>query len=160
MFFVDAAYGNKPTNRRSATGFDFKFYGGAFVYRSKTQSINAFISTEADLIYDVTYAKTARLLRYMLWYLGFPQEYPTPIYEDNDPTIDIVNSGIPTEITRHIDVRFFDIQGWKEAGDIIIHNTPGVISPAGDITKQLGGILHFGNSRCLMGHYNIIFERL
>ena len=74
----------------------------------------------------------------MLWQLGFIQEYPTPIYEYNDPTINIVNSSIPNEITRHIDVRFFYIQGWKEAVDVIMHHIPGIINPADDITKPLG----------------------
>ena len=41
-------------------------YGGAFVYASKNQSINAFSSTESDIIYDVTDTKTARFLRYMI----------------------------------------------------------------------------------------------
>ena len=74
----------------------------------------------------------------MLQELEFLQESPTPIYEDNNPTINIVNSSIPNEITRHVDVRLFDIQGWKEAVDIIMHHIPGIINPAEDITKPLG----------------------
>ena len=93
----------------------------------------------------------------MLRELGFPQEYPTPIYEENDPTIDILNSSIPHERTRHIDVRFFAIQVWNEAGDIIMHRVPGVINPADDITKPLGWVLHSRHARYLVGHYNISF---
>ena len=46
MCFVDAAYRNDPSKRGSATGFNFKLTGGAVVYRSKNQSINALISTK------------------------------------------------------------------------------------------------------------------
>ena len=66
MCFVDAAYRNDNTKRRSTTGFSFKFSGGTVFNRSKTQSINALKSTEADLIAAVTDAKTARLLRSIL----------------------------------------------------------------------------------------------
>ena len=47
----------------------------------------------------------------MLQELGFPRDCPIPIYKDNDPNIDILNSIIPTEGTRRIDAQFFDIQG-------------------------------------------------
>ena len=82
----------------------------------------------------------------MIWSLGFPQESPTSIYDDNDLNIDIVNSGIPAERTWHIDVRLFSIQGCKESGDIIIYTIPGIIIPEDYLTKPLGGVLHFCKS--------------
>ena len=66
MYFVYAAYGNEPTNIIFTTGFPFTFSGCAVVYRSKTQSINAFSSTEAYLIDAVTSTKTARYLVSMI----------------------------------------------------------------------------------------------
>ena len=83
-------------------------------------------------------AKTARFLRSMLTKLGFPQLKPTRIFEDNASTIKIVNARVPTERTRHIDIRFFAIQGWKEQGDVILLHIPGVINPSDDPTKPLG----------------------
>ena len=58
-------------------------------------SIVAPSSTEAELIAAVTAAKIARFLRSVLRELGFPQDGPTPIYEDNKSAIDIVNSNKP-----------------------------------------------------------------
>ena len=52
---------------RSATGFAFTFNRDAVVYMSKTQLINVLIFKKADPIYDVTTAKTARFLRFMIW---------------------------------------------------------------------------------------------
>ena len=155
MCFVGAAYGNEPAKRISTTGFDFTFSGGAVVYRSKTKTINALSSTEAELIAAITAAKTDRFLRSMLQELGFPHESPTPIYEDNDPTIDIVNSDITTERTHYIDIRFFAIKVWKEAGAIIMHHIDGIISLSNDLTKPLGWVLHFNHAGYMMGHYNI-----
>ena len=125
------------------------------MYSSKTKSIDVFSSTEADIIAAVNAVKTARFLIYMLRELGFPQDSPTPIYGDNDPTIDIVNSGITTERTHYIDVRLFAIKGWKEAGAIIMHRIDGIISPLDDLTKPLGWVIHSRHSGYLLGHYNI-----
>jgi hypothetical protein len=152
--FVDAAYGNDYTKRRSTTGFALTYSGGAIVYRSKAQAITALSSTEAELIAAVTAAKTVRFVRSVLKELGFPQKEPTPIYEDNKPTIDIVNSGKPTQRSRHIDIRFFAIQDWRRNGDITMNHIPGVINPADDLTKPLGWVLHARHARYMMGHYH------
>ena len=48
--FTDAAYANDHRNYRSTTGYLFTYCGGAIIYRSKTQSVNALSSTEAEFI--------------------------------------------------------------------------------------------------------------
>jgi hypothetical protein len=152
--FVDAAYGNDPKRRRSTTGYAFTYAGGAIVYRSKAQSITAQSSTEAEFIAAVTAAKTAIYLRSVLNELGFPQDEPTPIYEDNASAIEIINAQKPTERSRHIEIRFFAIQDWKMKGEIKMLHIPGVINPADDLTKPLGWILHSRHARYIMGHYS------
>ena len=112
----------------------------------------ALSSTEAELIAAVTAAKTARYVRSVMSELGFTQEGPTPIYEDNESAITIVNSCKPTERSRHIDIRFFAIQDWKARGDIELFHIPGVINPADDLTKPLGWVLHNRHARYFMGH--------
>ena len=59
MAFVDAAYANDQRKRRSTTGFVLTYCGGAIVYRSKTQSVTALSSTEAELFAAVSCAKIA-----------------------------------------------------------------------------------------------------
>ena len=80
MCFVHAAYINGPNKRRSTTEFDFTFPVVTVVFRSRTQSINALSSREAEIIDSVTASRTDRLLRSMLQELEFPQKYLTPIY--------------------------------------------------------------------------------
>ena len=63
---MDDAYVNDSAKRRYTAEFSFAFYGGAVVYRSKTQLVNALSSTETELIAAVTSAKTARFLMYIL----------------------------------------------------------------------------------------------
>ena len=152
--YVDAAYGNDPKRRRSTTGYALTYAGGAIVYRSKAQSITAQSSTESEVIAAVTAAKTVRYVRSVLTELGFPQDEPTPIYEDNASAIDIVNSQKPTERTRHMEIRYFAIQDWKQNNEILLLHIPGIINPSDDLTKPLGYMLHNRHARFIMNGYN------
>ena len=75
------------------------------------------------------------------------------IFEDNMSALNMVNSKIPTERSRHIDIQHFAIQDWKDAQDIVMHHIAGILNPADDLTKPLGWILHGRHCRRLMGHY-------
>jgi len=93
--FVDAAHANDLRNRRSTTGYAFLLCGGVISYRSTTQTITATSSTEAEFLAVVVAAKHARYLRAIMKELGFEQTEPTPIYEDNESAIKMINAGIP-----------------------------------------------------------------
>ena len=151
--FVDAAHANDLRNRRSTTGYVFTLCGAAISYRTKTQSITATSSTEAEFLAAVLAAKHAKYLRAVLQELGFAQEHATPIYEDNMSAIKMINSRVPTERSRHIAIQHFAIQDWKEANDIVMRHIPGVINPADAATKNVGWTLHSRHVRRLMGHY-------
>ena len=112
------------------------------MYRSKTQSVTAISSTEAEFLAAVSCAKIALYLRSILFELGFLCKGPTPIYEDNASTIGIVNSTIPTKRARHIYIQYFAIQDWKEWGCIELIHIPGKLNPSDDLTKPLGWVLH------------------
>ena len=135
MAFVDGAYANDQRKRRSTTGFALIYCGGAIVNCSKTQSVTAISSIEAEFLVAVSCAKILLYMRSMLYELGFPCNGPTPIYEVNAPTIDIVNSSAPTEYAWHIYIQYFVIQGWKEWGYIQIIHIPGILNFSDDLTK-------------------------
>ncbi|KAG7338408.1 reverse transcriptase RNA-dependent DNA polymerase [Nitzschia inconspicua] len=126
---------------------------GAIAYRSKTQTVTATSSTEAEFIAAVSAAKTAKYLRAVLHELSFPQLSPTPIHIDNVSAIQIINARKPTERSRHIDIQAFAIQDWKDNGDILMHHIPGVINPSDSLTKPTGWVLHSRHCRRIMGHY-------
>ena len=153
MAFVDAAYANDQRKRRSTTGFVLTYCGGAIVYRSKTQSVTALSSTEAEFFAAVSCAKIALYIRSILFELGFACTGATPIYEDNKSTIDIVNSSVPTERARHVYIQYFAIQDWKEWGCIELIHIPGILNPSDTLTKPLGWVLHSRHCRRFMGHY-------
>jgi hypothetical protein len=125
------------------------------LYRSKTQTLTAGSSTESEFIAAVTAAKLARYLRSVLKQLGFLQTKPTVIFIDNVSALKIINDNTsPTDRTRHMDLRFFAIQDWRESGDIVMSHIAGILNPSDDLTKPLGWVLHSRHCRCIMGHYS------
>ena len=127
--------------------------GGAVVYCSKTQSVTALSSTEAEFFAAVSASKDVLYLRSVLRELGHPIDLPTPIYEDNEACIKIINSRHPTERTRHIDTPAFRVQSWKQRGDICLRHIKGTLNPADAKSKPLGWVLHSRHCLRMMGHY-------
>ena len=151
--FVDASHANDLRNRRSTTGYSINMAGAAIAYRSKTQTVTATSSTEAEFIAAVLCAKAVRYLRAVLSELGFPMKDPTVLYEDNASAIKIINARHTTDRSRHIQIQWFAIQDWKDAGDITMRFISGTVNPSDDLTKPVGWILHSRHCRHLMGHY-------
>ena len=102
--FVDAAYANDPRKRRSTTGFAIILAGGAVVYRSKTQSVTALSSTEAEFFAAIATAKLVKYMCSLLQELQMPPTKPTIIYEDNEACIKVINARHPTDRTKHIEI--------------------------------------------------------
>ena len=152
--FVDAAHATDIPSRRSITGLVFCLAGGAIAYKSKLQATVATSSTEAEFIAAVHAAKLAKYLRSVLLEFGFPQDGPTPLYEDNMAAIAMINERKPTPRSRHIDIQHFAIQEWQQRGIIVMHHIPGVINVADQATKALIWTLHSRHARRSMGHFD------
>jgi len=131
----------------------FCYAGAAIVYKSKLQTVIATSSTEAKFVAAVHAAKTARYLCSILKDLGFAQEHPTVLYEDNQAAIAMINQCKPTTHSRHINVQFFAIQEWHWQGDILMRHIAGILNMADDSTKALGWILHHQHAHQAMGHH-------
>ena len=75
-----------------------------------------------------------------------------PLYEEYHSQVSAKSNKILI-FGEHIEVQYFAIQDWKDAGDLEMHFIPGVINPADDLTKPLGWVLHARHARRFMGHY-------
>ena len=91
-----------------------------------------------EFLAAVTAAKHAKYLRGILLKLGYPQDGPTPLYEDNMSAINMINNRVSTERSRHIDIQHFAIQDWAKAKDIVMQHMPGILSIPDGLTKALG----------------------
>jgi len=148
---VDEAHANKLRQHQSATGCGCCLAGGVVACRSRTQSICAQSSTEAELIAANAAAKVTKHLRFILHELGCTQTEPAPICEDHNSAIKIVNHSRPTDRSRHVEIRCFALQHWRLMKDIILIHLPGVVNPADMLTKALGWVLHHRQPPHLMG---------
>jgi hypothetical protein len=83
--YVDASLRNIPVKMASTSGYATTIAGGAIAWRSKTQPITAQNVSEIELIAVVKY------IRMVLTDLGFPPNGPSPIWEDNESVLKIVN---------------------------------------------------------------------
>ena len=151
--YVDAAHATDLKTRRSVTGYVFTMAGGAIAYKSKLQPTVATSSTEAEFCAAVVAAKVAKYLRSVLKELGYAQSTPTPLYEDNQAAIAMINERRPTPRSRHIDIQYYAIQEWRQQGEIQMIYIPTVINPADDATKALGWVLHHRHTRRILGHH-------
>jgi len=151
--FVDAAHATDLEKWQTITRWVFCYAGAAIAYKSKLQTIITTSSTVAEFVAAVHAAKIARYLCSVLKDLGFTQEHPTVLYEDNQAAIAMINQCKPTTCSRHIDVQFFAIQEWRRQGDILMKHITGILNMADDSTKALGWILHHWHARRAMGHH-------
>ena len=153
--YMDASYGTDYKTRKSISGYAICYGGAAICYKSSRQTITALSSTEAEFIASVSTAKKAKYLRAVFAELDLAQTKATPLFCDNESCINIVNNDIPTDRSRHIDIRYFAIQEWRRAEEIELKHIPGVVNPADALTKATGPTLHHRHSRRAMGHYGV-----
>jgi hypothetical protein len=152
--FVDASHAACLKTRRSITGIAFCFGGSVIAYKSKIQPVVATPSTEAEFYAAaVVAAKLAKYFRSILTKLGFEPSSPTPLYEDNEAAIAMINESRPTPHVHHLDTQYFAIQEWWQAGSIQMFHIPGIINPADQQTKPLASRLHNRHVRHIMGHF-------
>ena len=84
---------------------------------------------------------------------------PTPIYEDNEVCIKVINANHPTIRTRHIDTPFFRVMTWRKRGNLTPRFIRGILKPADVASKPCGWVLHSRNNRRMMGHYTFPLQK-
>ena len=96
--------------------------GSMVTYYSKRQPCVALSSTEAEYVAISRAAQTVCWLRRLLDQLGFRQEQPTLLFEDNTSCISIAESEGLNQRTKHIDVRHHYIRDMVQENIIQIEH--------------------------------------
>lgn len=81
--YVDADWGNNKEDRRSFTGFVFRFNGGPVSWESKKQRTVALSSTEAEFMAMTEAVKENLYFRRLFEELAMDDLIDTTIYNDN-----------------------------------------------------------------------------
>jgi hypothetical protein len=135
---ADASYATHP-DRKSHFGITLHLgpTSGAFHSVSKKAKIMALSSTEAEYIALFEGAKLISWARQFLADLGFPQNLPTIVFEDNKSTIHMVEQGTDRGKTKHMDVRFHYIRELVLNGSIQLKHQSTFLMVADIMTKAL-----------------------
>ena len=104
---VDASYGTHD-DRKSHSGCTLHIGvgSGAFLSRSKKQTVTADSSTVAEFVATHLVAKEIMWARALLGEMGHVQLAPTVLGEDNMSTIAMINNDSNSNKTKHIEIRF------------------------------------------------------
>ena len=114
--YADADYASQRENRRSISGYVMMLGGAAVSWKSKQQSCVATSTAYTEYVSLCEAAKEVVFLRRMCEDLGIEQEGSTPMFEDNQACISMVNSPVYSDRNKHIDVRYHYTRWLVEEG--------------------------------------------
>jgi histone deacetylase 1/2 len=142
LAYADASYASDLETRRSTTGWVVLLSGAAVAWRSKLQPIVTTSSTEAEYVALCAAALAVVALRALLAFLGFDQQLPTIIYEDNTAALQLSVNPIAQQRTKHIDVRYHKLRELvaERAIDVVSIRTTEQLADL--LTKALGRVAH------------------
>lgn len=102
--FVDADWGSNNIDRKSYTGFCFKFSGAVISYECKKQQTVALSSTESEYMAISEACKEAIYLKNLMYEIvGY--NYTITLYNDNQGAQKLTENPLFHRRTKHIDIR-------------------------------------------------------
>jgi len=108
--YADSDHAGDPDSRRSVTGYLLLLNGAAVSWQSVRQQVVALSSAEAEY-YTASVAGTdITYLRRLMEELGYAQDRPTTVYEDNMACIFMSKSSGAYHKVRHIDTRVYHLR--------------------------------------------------
>ena len=135
---VDASYGTHE-DRKSHTGCTLHIGdgSGAFLSRSKKQTVTADSSTVAEFIATHLASKEVMWARALLGEMGHQQLEPTVLGEDNMSTIAMIQNDCNGQKTKHIAIRFNLIRELVQQLEIAMKHQPTQEMISDILTKPL-----------------------
>ena len=134
---TDASYG-VHVDGKSHTGILVSLGRGAIFGKSVKQKVVSQSSCEAELVALADGANIARWFRLFMGAQGHKM-LPTDIRQDNQSTILIAETGVPSQRTRHVDIRYFAVKEQIDKGQVRLVETRTEEMGADYFTKGLTG---------------------
>jgi hypothetical protein len=129
-------------NRKSISGFLIECANGPLSWSSKQQVVVALSSCEAEYLACSHCARQIIWLRSLFQELGFPQQFPTSLYCDNQGTVSCTHDPQSHSRMKHIDIRAHFIRDSVNKRLIDVHHIPGTENPSDLLTKPLQRVIH------------------
>jgi len=151
--YCDASYADNIESSRSTTGFVHFLNGAPVMWQSKCQKTVARSSCEAEYMAMSDATNEIVYIRQLLADMMLPTPWSldaTTLYVDNKSAIFIGNMTAPTKLSRHIAVRFHNVQQEVKAGVIQLIHIPSARQFADMLTKNLNTNLFYSLRRHLV----------
>ena len=135
--FTDADWAGCVDSRKSTSGYTF-FMGDSLIsWASKKQSIVALSSTEAEYVALCGAAQETVWLRNLLRDIGFAQNKPTLMAEDNQGAMCLAKNPKDHNRTKHIDIKYHYTRQVIETKEMKVEYIPTGQMVADTLTKGL-----------------------
>lgn len=135
--YSDADWAQDVEDRKSNSGYLFKFNGGTVSWACRKQSCVALSSTEAEYIALAEACQEAVWLRNLLKDFGEEQIQPTVIFEDNQSCIKLVNKDKYSKRTKHVSTKYNYVKDLSDTGITSYIYCPTDVMIADVLTKPL-----------------------
>lgn len=135
--YSDANWAEDATDRKSNSGYLFKFNGGTISWACRKQSCVALSSAEAEYIALAEICQEVVWLRSLLEDFNEKQMQPTIIYEDNQSYIKLVYKEKYSKRTKHISTKYNYVKNLSDTDITRYMYCPTEIMVADILTKPL-----------------------
>lgn len=115
--YADANWAECRIDRKSNSGYLFKFCGGTISWSCRKQTCVALSTAEAEFIALSDAGQEAIWLRRLLKDLG-QESFEAIIYEDNQSCLQMLDSEKFSNRTKHIDTKYHFAKNLSNSGDI------------------------------------------
>ena len=150
--YVDASY-NAYKDGKGHYGYSFALghRDGAFFAKSKKFSLTVLSSTEAEYVALCEATRESVWLRRLLCDIGFVQDGPSRVWQDNMSTIAMVNGHRQFQASKHINPKFHYTGEAVERKEIDIAHKSTDMMVADILTKALSASSHARVGNLLLG---------
>jgi hypothetical protein len=133
--YADADHAACIETRRSVTGYIVMLNGAAVSWQSKRQQVTALSTAEAEYYAASNAACEILYLRRILEDLGFAQQGPTTMWEDNAACIHMSETSAMYHKTRHIDVKVYRLREICKDQEVKLYKVTSTDQAADSLTK-------------------------
>ena len=137
--FVDSNYATDLSDRRSVSSDVILLGSVAVSWKVHKDMCIASSSTDAETRGAFSGVRRIITVRTFLSHLGFPISTPTPLFEDNKGTFDLIEAGRRTPRTKHIDVPLCYIHEKHKSGEFKVSECSTHLMLADGLNKALSG---------------------
>ena len=135
--FIDSNYATDLTDRKSVSSDIIMLGAVAVSWKVNKDMTIASSTTDAETRAAFKGVKRLITIRNFLVHLGFPINYPSPVFEDNKGTFDLIQAGRNTPRVKHIDIPLCYLHEKHKSGEFEIHECSTNLMLADGLNKAL-----------------------